>query len=133
MLRQVSATSLPRGLIAFHSEHRFAKADREPAECCSGPPAAPVGYSASGSTDALPHLRSPTERSRRLGLPDHVDVRATDLRHGPLEIAVVPVRPRDPHRVAGAGRRPLTVETPARPRRVELNAHRDLLVTVTGS
>jgi peptidase M1-like protein len=140
MLRQVVGDQAFRlALVAFQSEHRFAKAGTEHLQ--------EVLQRASGRDlsayfrewvygTRLPqlHLAHRTEPGAS-GFRTLVEVGATDLPGTvPLEIAVVHGAGRETRTVMlepGGGR--FTVETAARPRKVELNADRDLLLTVSGS
>jgi hypothetical protein len=84
----------------------------------------------------LPQLRvAHRTEAGSSGFRTLVEVGATDLPGAvPLEIAVVHGAGRETRTVMlepGGGS--FTVETSARPRKVELNADRDLLLTVKGS
>jgi aminopeptidase N len=140
MLRQVVGDQAFRaGLMAFQSEHRFAKAGtrnlQEVLQRASGRDLSAYFREWVYGT-RLPQLRlAHRTEAGASGFRTTVDVRATDLPGAvPLEIAVVYGSGRETRIVSlepGGGL--FTVETPGRPRRVELNADRDLLLTVTGS
>jgi len=140
MLRQVVGDEAFRaGLIAFQAEHRFGKAGtehlQEALQRASGRDLSAYFREWVYGT-RLPQLRlAHHTEAAASGFRTMVDVRATDLPGTvPLEIAVVHGSGRETRTVVlqpGGGM--FTVDTPDRPRRVELNADRDLLVTVTGS
>jgi hypothetical protein len=140
MLRQVIGDEpFRRALASFQAGHRFAKAGtahlEEALERASGRDLSAYFREWVYGT-RLPRLRfvHHTEEGSS-GFRTLVDVGATDLPGTvPLEIAVVHRSGRDTHTVQlepGGGR--FTVETAARPRKVEVNPDRDLLLTVTGS
>jgi len=140
MLRQVTGDeAFRRALISFQAEHRFAKAGtqhlQEALERASGRDLAAYFLEWVYGT-RLPQLRlAHRTEAGSSGYRTLVEVGATDLPGTvPLEIAVVHGSRREIRTVMlepGGGR--FTVDTPARPRKVELNADRDLLLTVTGS
>jgi hypothetical protein len=140
MLRQVIGDAAFReALVAFQAEHRFAKAGTEHLQ--------EVFQRVSGRDlsayfrewvygTRLPQLRlAHRTEPGSSGFRTLVEVGATDLPGTvPLEIAVVHRAGRETRTVMlepGGGR--FTVETAARPRKVEVNADRDLLLTVKGS
>jgi hypothetical protein len=140
MLRQVIGDEAFRqALMSFQAEHRFGKAGtahlEEAFERASGRDLSAYFREWVYGT-RLPHLRlvHRTEPEGS-GFRTLVEVGATDLPGTvPLEIAVVHRSGRETRTVMlepGGGS--FTVETAARPRKVEVNADRDLLVTVTGS
>ncbi len=140
MLRQVVGDeAFRRALVSFQSEHRFAKAGTEHLQDA-------LQRAAGRDLSAyfrewvygtrLPQLRvAHRTEAGSSGFRTLVEVGATDLPGAvPLEIAVVHGAGRETHTVLlepGGGS--FTVETKARPRKVELNADRDLLLTVEGS
>ena len=140
MLRQVVGDQAFRqALTTFQAEHRFAKAGTEHLESAleraSGRDLSAYFREWVYGT-RLPQLRlAHRTEPGASGFRTLVEVAATDLPGTvPLEIAVVHGAGRETRTVMlepGGGR--FTVETTARPRKVELNADRDLLVTVTGS
>jgi hypothetical protein len=140
MLRQVvGPAAFRQALVSFQAEHRFGKAGtehlQEALQRASGRDLAAYFREWVYGT-RLPQLRLAhrTERGTT-GFRTLVEVGATDLPGTvPLEIAVVHGAGRETRTVMlepGGGS--FTVETAARPRKVELNANRDLLLTVTGS
>jgi peptidase M1-like protein len=140
MLRQViGEEAFRQALIAFQAEHRFAKAGtahlEEAFERASGRDLSAYFREWVYGT-RLPHLRlvHRTEPDGA-GFRTLVEVGATDLPGTvPLEIAVVHRAGRDTRTVTlepGGGS--FTVETTAKPRKVEVNPDRDLLLTVSGS
>jgi hypothetical protein len=140
MLRQVIGDdAFRRALVAFQEEHRFAKAGtahlEEAFERASGRDLSAYFREWVYGT-RLPQLRvAHRTEPGASGFRTLVEVGATDLPGTvPLEIAVVHRAGRETRTVLlepGGGS--FTVETAARPRKVELNADRDLLLTVTGS
>jgi aminopeptidase N len=140
MLRQVVGDDAFRSAMAtFQAEHRFAKAGTEDLqralERASGRDLSAYFREWVYGT-RLPRLRvAHRTEPGASGFRTMVDVAATDLPGTvPLEIAVVDGSGRETRTVMlapGGGR--FTLETRDRPRKVELNAARDLLVTVTGS
>ena len=140
MLRQVIGDdAFRRALMSFQAEHRFAKAGtahlEEAFERASGRDlSAYIREWVYGTR--LPRLRlAHRTEPEGSGFRTLVEVGATDLPGTvPLEIAVVHRAGRETRTVMlepGGGS--FTVETAARPRKVEVNGDRDLLVTVTGS
>jgi hypothetical protein len=140
MLRQVIGDeAFRRGLITFQAEHRFGKAGTEhledALERASGRDLSAYFQEWVYGT-RLPQLRlAHRTEPGSSGFRTLVEVGATDLPGTvPLEIAVVHDAGRETRTVTlepGGGH--FTLETAARPRKVEVNADRDLLVTVTGS
>ena len=140
MLRQVVGDeAFRRALTAFQSEHRFAKAGtehlQEALQHASGRDLSAY-FQAWVYGTRLPQLRlAHRTEPGASGFRTLVEVGATDLPGSvPLEIAVVHGAGRETRTVMldpDGGR--FTIETADRPRKVELNADRDLLVTVTGS
>jgi len=140
MLRQVIGDeAFRRALVAFQAEHRFAKAGtahlEEAFERASGRDLSAYFREWVYGT-RLPRLRlAHRTEPEGAGFRTLVEVGATDLPGTvPLEIAVVHRSGREMRTVMlepGGGS--FTVETADRPRKVELNGDRDLLLTITGS
>jgi aminopeptidase N len=140
MLRQViGPAAFRQALVSFQAEHRFAKAGtehlQEALQRASGRDLSAYFREWVYGT-RLPQLRlAHRTEPGTTGFRTLVEVGATDLPGTvPLEIAVVHGAGRETRTVMlepGGGS--FTVETAARPRKVELNADRDLLLTVTGS
>ena len=139
MLRQViGPVAFRQALVSFQAEHRFAKAGtehlQEALQRASGRDLSAYFREWVYGT-RLPQLRlAHRTEAAPSGFRTLVEVGATDLPGTvPLEIAVVHRAGRETRTVMlepGGGR--FTVETASRPRKVELNAGRDLLLTVTG-
>jgi len=140
MLRQVIGDEpFRQALMAFQAEHRFAKAGtahlEQAFERASGRDLSAYFREWVYGT-RLPRLRvAHRTEPGASGFRTLVEVGATDLPGTvPLEIAVVHRSGRERRTVTlepGGGS--FTLETAARPRKVELNGDRDLLLTVTGS